>query len=66
MFRQLQEEGTDVLLTVKANQKTLHSQILSQFQCKRHIPFAATDQEISHGRTITWTLRAKQGPEHIR
>ncbi|MEX1318044.1 MAG: transposase [Synechococcaceae cyanobacterium] len=25
----------------------------------------ATDHEISHGRTITWTLRAKQAPEHI-
>ena len=25
----------------------------------------ATDQEISHGRTITWTLHAKQAPEHI-
>ena len=26
----------------------------------------ATDYEISHGRNITWTLRAKQAPEHIR
>jgi hypothetical protein len=26
----------------------------------------ATDHEVSHGRTITWTLRAKQAPEHIR
>ncbi|MFQ6539802.1 MULTISPECIES: hypothetical protein [Aphanothece] len=25
----------------------------------------ATNQEISHGRDITWTLRAKQAPEHI-
>ena len=25
----------------------------------------ATDHEISHGRDITWTLRAKQAPEHI-
>jgi hypothetical protein len=24
-----------------------------------------TDHEISHGRDITWTLRAKQAPEHI-
>ena len=51
---------------MKANQKTLHRQILSQFQGKRHVPFVATDHEISHGRTITWTLRAKQAPEHIR
>ena len=25
----------------------------------------ATDQEISHGRDITWTLRAKESPQHI-
>ena len=24
-----------------------------------------TDQEVVHGRDITWTLRAKQAPEHI-
>jgi hypothetical protein len=51
---------------VKANQKTLHRQIRSQFQGKRKISFVATDHEISHGRPITWTLRAKQAPEHIR
>lgn len=50
---------------MKANQKTLHRQILSQFQGKRKIPFVATDHEISHGRNISWTLRAKQAPEHI-
>jgi hypothetical protein len=26
----------------------------------------ATDHEIGHGRNITWILRAKQAPEHIR
>jgi hypothetical protein len=51
---------------VKANQKTLHRQIRSQFQGKRHIPFVATDYEVGHGRDITWTLRAKAAPEHIR
>jgi len=51
---------------VKGNQKTLHRQIRSQFQGKRKFPFMATDHEISHGRNITWTLRAKQAPEHIR
>ncbi len=25
----------------------------------------ATDHEISHGRDITWTVRAKHAPEHI-
>ena len=51
---------------MKANQKTLHRQIRSQFQGKRKISFVATDHEIGHGRNITWTLRAKQAPEHIR
>jgi predicted transposase YbfD/YdcC len=51
---------------VKANQKILHRQIRSQFQGKRHIPFVATEHEISHGRDITWALRAKEAPEHIR
>jgi predicted transposase YbfD/YdcC len=66
VFRQLQEQGADFLLTVKVNQKALHRQIRSQFQGKRHIPFVASDHEIGHGRDITWTLRAKQAPEHIR
>jgi hypothetical protein len=48
-------QGAVFLLTVKANQKTRHRQIVSQFQGKRTIPFVATDQEISHGRGITWT-----------
>ena len=51
---------------MKANQRILHRQIASQFQGKRTIPFVATDQEISHGRDITWTLRAKEAPQHIR
>ena len=51
---------------MKGNEKTLHRQIHSQFLGKRRIPFVATDHEVSHGRNITWTLRAKQAPEHIR
>jgi len=51
---------------VKGNQKTLYRQIRSQFQGKRRIPFVARDHEVSHGRNITWMLRAKQAPEHIR
>ena len=38
---------------------------LTRDRGKRKIPFVATDHEISHGRDITWTLRAKQAPEHI-
>lgn len=44
----------------------MHRQICSQFQGRRTIPFVVTDQEISHGRDITWTLRAKEAPQHIR
>lgn len=54
------------MLTVKGNQKTLHHQIRRQFHGKRHLPFVAADHKISHGRSITWRLRAKQAPEHIR
>ena len=66
VFQLLQEQGADFLLTVKANLRTLNRQIASKFQGKRMIPFVATDQEIIHGRDITWTLRAKEAPEHIR
>ena len=53
-------------MTVKANQRSLHRQIQHQFEGIRQIPFVAVDQEIGHGRDITWTLRAKEAPEHIR
>ena len=43
----------------------LYRQVCSQFQGKRKIPFVLEDHEISHGRSITWTLRAKQAPTHI-
>ncbi|MCP9841999.1 transposase [Synechococcus sp. J7-Johnson] len=44
----------------------MHRQIRCQFQGKRHIPVEASAFEEGHGRAITWTLRAKQAPEHIR
>ena len=53
-------------MTVKANQRTLNRQIQRQFEGKRQIPFVAVDKEIGHGRDITWMLRAKEAPEHIR
>ncbi|WP_255004528.1 hypothetical protein [Cyanobium sp. HWJ4-Hawea] len=53
-------------MTVKANQRNLVRQIVLQFQGKRHIPFTATDHEISHGRDIVWALRAKEAPDHIK
>ncbi len=55
-----------MLLTVKSNQKILHRQIRSQFQGKRKIPFTATDYEKRHSRDTTWTLRAKEAPDHIK
>ena len=51
---------------MKANQKTLHRQIGSQFQGKRQIPFTATDHEKRHGRDTVWELHAKEAPEPIR
>jgi hypothetical protein len=51
---------------VKANQNTLQCKFHSQFLGKPKIPFVTTDHEVSHGRNITWMLRAKQALEHIR
>ncbi|WP_296369067.1 ISAs1 family transposase [Vulcanococcus sp. Clear-D1] len=53
-------------MTVKANQKTLYRQIASQLVGKRKIPFIASDHEVGHGRDITWDLRAKEAPGHIK
>jgi hypothetical protein len=66
VFQQLKEQGADFLLTVKANQKTLHRQIGDQLSGKRKILFLARDHEISHGCDITWNLRAKEAPDHIK
>ncbi len=55
-----------MLLTVKANQKTLYRQIADQLLGKRKIPFMASDQEVGHGRDIAWDLRAKEAPDHIK
>jgi hypothetical protein len=63
--QQLKEQGAAFLLTVKANQRTLHRQIQRAFEGKRQIPFLAVDQQIGHGRDITWTLRANEAPEPI-
>jgi predicted transposase YbfD/YdcC len=43
----------------------LHRQIRSLFQGKCKIPFVTSDHEIGHGRDITWTLCAKQAPDHV-
>ena len=51
---------------VKGNQKTLHRQIRSQIQGKRHIHFVAIDHEKRHGRDTLWELSAKEAPEHIK
>jgi hypothetical protein len=59
----LQELGVDFLLTVKANQRTLHRQITRPFDGTRQIIFLATDYELGLGRDITWTLRAKESPQ---
>ena len=53
-------------MTVKTNQPTLHRQISSQFEGKRHIPFTAMAEEKRHGRDTRWELRAKEAPDHIK
>ena len=58
VFQWCLEQGADVLLTVKSNQKTLYRQIGSLFQGKRRIPFTATDQEEKHARDTLWEHRA--------
>ncbi|MFO8006242.1 MAG: ISAs1 family transposase [Candidatus Brocadiia bacterium] len=55
-----------MLLTVKANQKTLYRQIGCQFQGKRKNLFTATDHEKRPGRDTIWELRAREAPEHIK
>ena len=60
------EQGADLLLTVKSNQKILYRQIGCQFKGKRKIPFTATDVEKRHGRQTRWELKAKEAPEHIK
>ena len=65
-FSTAQGAGGDFLLTVKANQRTLHRQIVSQMVGRRKIPVAAMDREVGHGRDITWLLRAKEAPETIK
>jgi hypothetical protein len=66
VFRQLTEQGADFFLSIKGNEKTLQRQVSRQFEGKRQIPFAATHHEIGHGREITWAMRAKEAPEHIK
>ena len=61
-----QEQGAYLLLAPVTNRKTLHCQIQSQFQGKRHIPYATTAQDDKHGRDTIWVLRAKEAPEQIR
>ena len=51
---------------MNANQRSLYRQIANQLLGKRHIPFRATDHEVGHGRDITWALRAKEAPDHIK
>jgi predicted transposase YbfD/YdcC len=53
-------------LSIKGNEKTLKRQDSRQFEGKRQIPFTATHYEIGHGREITWAMRAKEAPEHIK
>jgi len=65
VFGSSRSRVADFLWSVKANQKALPRQILSQCQGKRKIPFVATEHDDDHARNITWSLQAKAAPEHI-
>lgn len=52
------EQGGDIVLTVKSNQKTLCRLISSRLEGKRKIPFTANDHEKQHSRDTRWELRA--------
>ena len=43
-------------------ERLLHRQIHSQFLGKRKFPIVTNDHEVSQGRDVTWTLRAKSAP----
>jgi predicted transposase YbfD/YdcC len=53
-------------MTVKGNQGQLHRQIRDQFQYGRRFPINATHTETGHGRSNTWTIRAREATEAIR
>ncbi len=55
-FQWCLEQGADVLLSVKGNQKTLYRQIQSQFQGKHDIPYTATDHDQKREAITTHVL----------
>jgi hypothetical protein len=65
-FQLAAEQGADLLLTVKINQRRLYQQIVSQFRGNRHFPVVISDFEASHGRQVRWTLRARSATAAIR
>jgi hypothetical protein len=66
VFQLAAEQGADLLLTVKQNQRRLYQQIVSQFRGHRHFPVVISDDEPSHGRQVRWTLRARNATDTIR
>jgi predicted transposase YbfD/YdcC len=53
-------------MTVKRNQPELHRRIDELFTYTRHFPVNAQRSETGHGRTTTWTLRAREATDVIR
>ena len=66
VFQLAAEQGADLLLTVKNNQRRLYRQIVSQFRGHRHFPVEISDVEAGHGRQVRWDLRARNATEAIR
>ena len=65
LVRQLQVQGEDISMTVKANQQTRLHQISSQFRFELKIPCWVTDHALVHGRKITWVLLTRLVTRHI-
>ncbi|QPN70337.1 hypothetical protein [Synechococcus sp. CBW1108] len=66
VFQLAAEQGADLLLTVKQNQRRLYRQIASKFRSHRHFPVEISDVEASHGPRARWTLRARNATDAIR
>ena len=60
------DQGTDLFLTVKNNQRRLYQQIVSQFRGHRHFPVVISQFDPSYGRQIVWGLRGRNATYPIR
>jgi hypothetical protein len=60
------EQGADLLLSVKNNQRQPYRQLESQFRGNRHFPLVISDCEAGHCLQLRWTPRARNATDVIR